>query len=216
MPRLLPNDHPRIQRIQELFWRDGFPPFSYPFADLPTSDRLTYELVNWENIEQYVGLFEHDPNPYLMKDFLTRKGLEQYAVHLLEYGRYSTKRGACDWLLRMKSGQYVGVLHLHAVNRELINGRFSPCMIGYAIAEPFRGRGFATEAATQLLAEIPTRYHRYEVRAEVNSTNRASQRVLRKVGLRWKEKYGDTSYYYKKLVDPIPTHTVDELMQGIC
>ena len=25
-----------------------------------------------------------------------------------------------------------------------------------------------------------------------------------------------TTYYYKELVDPIPIHTIDELMQGIC
>lgn len=216
MPALLPATYKCIRQYHETFWRQGLPEYTYPFADLPSSDRLTYELVTWDNIMTYLPLFKGDQNPYLMDDFKNRADLEQYGVHLLEYGRYSIKRGACDWLLRTAEGDYVGVLHIHALSRELIDGRVNPCMIGYAIGERFRRRGFAQEAAKQLLNHLPTLFGRYEVMATVHPRNRASQAVLRKIGFRWKEKYSSQrSAYYKRLVDSIPHLTTNEVQNSL-
>jgi RimJ/RimL family protein N-acetyltransferase len=216
MTDLLPETITHINQYYRLFWRDRTLRVSFDFQNLSDSERLSYELVTWDNYKHYLPLFEVDTNPYIMDEFRTRADLEKYIAFLQEYCRYSSKRGGCDWLIRLKKGPYVGVLHIHALNRELINGRLQPCKVGYAIAEPYRRRGYASEALIHLLELIPTIFKRYEVEATVHKRNVASRAVLRKAGLIWKSSAAlSESLWYKKLVDPIPQFTSDDLLNGL-
>jgi RimJ/RimL family protein N-acetyltransferase len=56
--------------------------------------------------------------------------------------------------------------------------------IGYALHTDFRGRGYATEAATALLALAMAEFGASEVRAQVAPANGPSRAVLERVGLR--------------------------------
>ena len=89
----------------------------FDYQNLPDTQRLTYELLSWDNYLQMLDLFENAPNPLVSKEFKTRNQLEMYAVSQLEYNWYSFKRGACDWFLRLReTDELVGILHVYNLN----------------------------------------------------------------------------------------------------
>lgn len=198
--------NPRIRRV---------PRFDY--QNLPDTERLSYELLTWDNFKNFLTLFENDPHPFVMKDFKTLDQLELYAVSQLEYNRYSFKRGACDWFLRLKTtGELVGVLHIYDLNWELMDGKHPFCCVGYAIAVSFRRQGFAEEATTHLLAQIPLIFRRYIIRAVPEGENKASRALLEKLGFELLEDEGrryTSVLYQKQLVNNIPIKTVEQLLE---
>ncbi len=197
--------NPRIRRV---------PRFDY--QNLPDTEQLSYELLTWDNFKNFLTLFENDPNPFVMKQFKTLDQLEMYAVSQLEYNRYSFKHGACDWFLRSKtSGELIGVLHIYELNWELMNGKHFPCMFGYAIAEPYRRQGFATEAVMHLLNHIPLTFKRFEVLANPEKDNLASRAFLEKLGLKRKTGFVEKKsvFYYKKLAKRIPKKTSQQVWE---
>jgi [ribosomal protein S5]-alanine N-acetyltransferase len=185
----------------------------FDYKNLPDSDHLCYELMTWNNYKQVLDLFENDPNPYVSQDFKTLYRLENYVVDQLEYSRFSFKQGACDWFLRLKhTNELVGFLHIYGLNWELIDGKHPVCAIGYAIGEKYRQKGYATEATTHLLQQIPIIFQRYEVIANSNKTNTASRRLLEILGFTEDYDIGITeSWWQKRLVDEIPLKTVEQV-----
>lgn len=144
----------------------------FDYQNLPDSEQLNYELFNWDNFHQMLDLFQNDPNPYVSDEFKSLNQLENYAVGQLEYSRYSFKRGACDWFIKLKTThELVGVLHIYDLNWELYDGKHPACMVGYAIGERFRKQGYAYEATKHLLNQIPIIFKRYEVMAEPKTDN---------------------------------------------
>lgn len=87
-------------------------------------------------------------------------------------------------------------------------------MFGYAIAEPYRRQGFATEAATHLLNHIPFIFKRFEVLANPEKGNIASRALLEKMGLKRKTGFMDKNsvFYYKKLVKRIRKKTSQQVL----
>jgi RimJ/RimL family protein N-acetyltransferase len=201
------------------FWRKSRRPgaiLSQQYQNLPDSERLSYELLTWENATQLGLLFEQDANPFVDTSFKSRDKREAYVADQLEFGRYSFKRGACDWLLRLRAeGTYVGVLHLYNLSWELVEGKHPACWFGYAIAAPFRRCGLALEAGHHLLKHIPTCFNRYEAMAEPLIANEASRALLTKLGLtEWRVfRDGKSSLWHKQVVDSIPLRTLDDLIQ---
>jgi RimJ/RimL family protein N-acetyltransferase len=199
-------NNPRIRRI---------PRFDY--QNLPDTERLSYELLTWDNFKNFLPLFENDPHPFVMDDFKTLDKLEMYAVSQLEYNWYSFKRGACDWFLRLKTtGELVGVLHLYDLNWEFMNGKHPHCCVGYAIAEPYRRQGFAMEATAHLLEQIPLLFRRYIVRAVPEGDNTVSRSLLEKLGFELLEDEGrryTSVLYEKQLVADIPIKTFDAFLE---
>ena len=198
--------NPNIRRV---------PRFDY--QNLPDTERLSYELLTWDNFKNFLTLFENDPHPFVMKEFKTLEQLELYAVSQLEYNWYSFKRGACDWFLRLKStGELVGVLHLYDLNWELMDGQHPYCCVGYALAEPYRRQGFATEATAHLLMQIPLIFRRYIVRVVPEGDNNVSRALLEKLGFELLEDEGrrySSVLYEKQLVKNIPRKTIDEMLE---
>ena len=133
---------------------------------------------------------------------------DEYAAYQLATGRYSGKRGMCNRFLRLADGTYVGILHLYDVSFELINGKRFPCMCGYAIAEPYRRRGYAEEALTHLLSRLPVDFKLFKTQAEPLEANSTSRMLLEKVGFKFEksaENYWDeATLYSKKLVKRTP------------
>jgi RimJ/RimL family protein N-acetyltransferase len=189
----------------------------FDYQNLPDSERLSYELLTWDNFKNLLPLFENDTNHFVTEEFKTLEELEMYAVSQLEYNWYSFKRGACDWFLRLKTtGELVGVLHIYDLNWELMNGKHPYCCVGYAIAEPYRRKGYALEATEHLLTQIPLIFRRYKIRAVPEGGNIASRNLLEKMGFKLlddPEREYSSVLYQKILVENIPLKNVDMLME---
>jgi RimJ/RimL family protein N-acetyltransferase len=192
--------------------RNAYKP-RFDYQNLPDSERLSYDLFSWNNYHQMLDLFQHDPNPFIGQQFKHLDTLEDYAVSQLEYNRYSFKRGACDWFLQRKKTQdLIGVLHIYDLNWDLYDGKHPACTVGYAISEKHRQQGFAFEAMTHLLTQIPLIFKRYEVHAHLKTANSMSRKLLEKLGfMETDEHFADESWWYKQLIDVIPLKTDDEV-----
>jgi RimJ/RimL family protein N-acetyltransferase len=224
LPNLTNED--ALERL--IFWRENHerekkrypemiparkPRFDY--QDLPHSERLTYELFSWDNYKQMLDLFENDPNPFINKEFKSLERLEDYAVAQLEYSRFSFKRGACDWFIHHKdSNELASVLHIYDLNWELYSGKHPACLIGYAVTEKYRRHGFAFEAMTHLLTQIPLIFKRYEVMAHFKIANTNSRFLLKKLGfVEVREIRSESSLWRKQLVENIPLKTYEEVCE---
>lgn len=212
-----PDLHPEAWKVVDLFTETRLPG-AEPLAcyqNLPPSNRLTYELLNWHNYRILLDLFGQDDSLFVMTSLKNSAELDKYAAFQLSLGRYSGKRGICDWLLRLSDGTYIGVIHLYDVSCELWKGKRSPCMCGYAIAEPFRRQGYAEEALTHLLSRLPEDFKLFEAQAEPLEANVASRALLEKVGFTFKKPFknfwGQSALYTKKLVKRTPRLSWREL-----
>lgn len=186
---------------------------SFIYLNLPDSERLSFKLVNWRNYKTYLKLFQNDTHEFVDDRFRSLDELEEYAVSVLEYQRFSKKRGGCDWFIFLKNTKTpIGVLHIYDLNWEFMDGVFFPCMIGYALSEKYRNKGFAYEASLHLLTQIPILFGRFEVQAEPRFDNLSSRNLLEKLGFSFKRTFdsGKSVLYYKKLVDEIPKITSDQ------
>jgi RimJ/RimL family protein N-acetyltransferase len=56
--------------------------------------------------------------------------------------------------------------------------------VGFTLARPYQGQGFATEALTRLLDYLFLDLELHRVRANIDPENRASARLLERVGMR--------------------------------
>ena len=213
-----PSDlHPKAREVVDLFMEmrspDTVPRACY--RDLIPSGRLEYELLDWNNYRILLDLFGQDGNQFVMPPLRIAEKLDQYAAFQLTSGRYSWKRGVCDWLLRLADGTYVGVLHLYNVNFEIWNGKRFPCMCGYAIAEPFRRQGYAEESLSHLLNRLPIDFKLFQAQAEPLEANTASRNLLKKVGFGYEKTFkgfwGEAALYRKKLVKRTPRLSWKEL-----
>lgn len=176
---------------------------NFPFQNLPDTERLSYELMTWDNFRTYLSLFEGDEDEFVDERFKSIGKLEEYAVGVLEFAHFSVKHGGCDWFIRLKDHSPVGVLHLYELNLEIIEGKHLPCFFGYALSRSFRGQGFAYEAAKNLLEHIPKIFERYEVYAEPKTGNQASRNLLKRLGFsEIRTLSGNkSSLWYKKLIE---------------
>jgi [ribosomal protein S5]-alanine N-acetyltransferase len=187
----------------------------FDYQDLPNSLRLKYELMTWDNFTQISDLFQNDPNPFVSEEFKTLERVEFYAVSQLEYNFYSFKRGACDWYIKLKdTNELVGILHIYDLNWELYDGEHPACVIGYAIGEQFRRKGYATEAVQQLLHHIPLIFKRYKVMANPQTKNIPSRRLLENLGFAEdSELDSDDTWWEKVLVENVPLKTSDQVWE---
>lgn len=81
-----------------------------------------------------------------------------------------------NWLVqRRDDGQALGTLQA-----TVAPGR--PAWIGYAFFPPFWGQGYATEACTWLVAELPGRHGVREILASVDTRNARSIALLERLG----------------------------------
>ncbi|MDX2302182.1 MAG: GNAT family N-acetyltransferase [Microscillaceae bacterium] len=202
MLHLLPQTLKQIEFFRAVRGPHARPQFKY--QNLPDSARLAYELVNWDNFTVYLDLFAQDTHPFVDQRFKIQAELEEYMVGLLEYARLSPKRGGCDWFIRLlKTNEYIGVLHVYDLNKEIFEGFHPPCYLGYALAEAHRKQGFAEEATRHLLEQIPLIFERYEVMAGCKPENLASIALLEKLGFRQEiARTGrKTDFWYKKLTE---------------
>jgi RimJ/RimL family protein N-acetyltransferase len=105
-------------------------------------------------------------------------------------------------------------LHIYDLNWELYDGKHPSCSVGYAIAEKYRRQGFAFEAMTHLLTQIPLIFKRYAVKAHFKIANTNSRFLLEKLGfIEVREIRSDSSLWRKQLVENIPLKTYEEVCE---
>jgi ribosomal-protein-alanine N-acetyltransferase len=98
------------------------------------------------------------------------------------YQRLATRRspqGDALWLnwavKRLHEGDYIGVLQATLTAEQ-------PAYLAYLLGSPFWGQGYAQEACSRLLVLVFGAYRVSRVRAEVDTRNQASWRLLERLG----------------------------------
>jgi [ribosomal protein S5]-alanine N-acetyltransferase len=88
--------------------------------------------------------------------------------------------GACRLIRRRADGALVGAINL----TEIVRGSFQSGYLGYYIGAAYAGQGYMTEAL-QLMLRLAFRQLRlHRVEANIQSTNHASLRLVRRAGFR--------------------------------
>ena len=187
------NRKNRKQAFIERFYLRNFTPH-FNFTNLPPTKRLEFEVLDEVNYLQIYELFGGDSNPYVIDDYKDLDKLEEYIDHQLYLNKNSTKKGACDWFVKLKeTKETIGILNIHELSRETFNDNHKKCFIGYSISEKFRRQHYATEAVENLIHYAFTHFGMNKIVANVEKGNIASVELLLKFGFIDKTE----NYYFK-------------------
>ncbi|GJM31176.1 MAG: hypothetical protein DHS20C18_01770 [Saprospiraceae bacterium] len=178
--RITPRMQIRMKKIRSMRRPDAEPFFHFP--DLPNSERLTYQPLGYNNYMTLNELFAEDDSPFANPEFKELERIELYVVSLLEFARYSPRRCGQDWIIHLaETGTAVGVLHLYDFTKEPFGNRDQKCSIGFAIAAPFRRKGYALESIGNLLTYIFQHFEMIQVLAYTTRDNLPSQSLLKRL-----------------------------------
>ena len=109
---------------------------------------------------------------------LSKKGEQKWLKETLK--KYKEKKPSrLDWVIEF-NGEYIGGIGIHDVNWDNQKAE-----IGYWIAKPYWGKGYATEAVKQLVGILFKKYKLVRISGIAFSDNLASQRVLEKAGFKY-------------------------------
>ncbi len=154
---------------------------AFPFCDLPPSERLTYQLLTTDNYHRLHQLFRNDLNGFVDERFKVMSELEHYVNYQMEFARYSTRRGGCDWLF-IRDNHYAGVLHLYDLSREQTADRHRRCTIGFATAGAFRRHGLTREAVLHLVGYLFSSFDMKQILSYTRKDNLAAIGLLEGLG----------------------------------
>src|SRR5687768_11207668 len=154
-------------------------PFPTPQPTLDTARLVLrpFTLADAPEVERYVS--ERDiaamtlsiPHPY------PKGGAEEWiGTHA---AKYAAGQLASFAITERESGALAGAIGLHL---ERAHGRAE---LGYWIGKPFWGRGYATEAGQAMLRFGFEALGLNKIHAAVFIKNPASDRVIRKIGMKW-------------------------------
>ncbi|VEJ52721.1 GNAT family N-acetyltransferase [Pragia fontium] len=144
-----------------------------------TTERLF--LRQWkESDRQHFAAMSADPE--VMEFFLAPLNDAESNAMVDRCQGLIAERGWGFWAVELKqSGQFIGLVGLHIPTAEL---PFSPCVeIGWRLAKPFWGQGYATEAAQGALRVGFERLGLEEIVAFTAVINQRSQAVMKKLGM---------------------------------
>ncbi|MEM3697334.1 MAG: GNAT family protein [Candidatus Bathyarchaeia archaeon] len=125
-------------------------------------------LVEWLNDVEFAGGYQHFP------DQLSKAELEK---RILEHKLYQTEW--IDFIIEKKDGTKIGWTchYISAPN-------FGWTEIGYAIIPSERNKGYGTEAVQMLVDYLFLTREIIRIQAVINTQDKASRRVLEKVGFK--------------------------------
>ena len=171
-----------------------------PHINLPDSENLSYELLDFSNYLIIYDMFKDDNNPFVENYYKDEKLLYDEITSYLEYSMGSFKRGACSWLYKLKdTGEYVGNIDLYNISYENYDNARHKCSIGFTTRACFRQQNYTTEAIKNLLNHILTHYERNIVVADTKLENIPTQMLLKKLGFSVVQDYDDVENMYFKL-----------------
>ncbi len=153
----------------------------YDFINLEPTERLEFEMLDYHNYKAIYEMFKGDETPFAVPEYKNLDALKKYVDNHLNYNRFSPKRGACDWLYKIKkTGEYIGLLNLYELNSETIADMHQHCVIGFATKPSARRKRFTIEAIGQLVDHAITHFQRRHIIAYTLRNNIASKKCLAK------------------------------------
>ena len=111
-------------------------------------------------------------------------------ARLLRWAGHWTLLGFGTWIVREKSGAFVGDVGLLDLHRDIEPALEIP-EVGWVLARSAHGKGFATEAVQRILAWGDAHFGPRPFSCIINTDNHASHRVAEKCGFR---RVGETQY----------------------
>jgi len=152
---------------------------AFDFSHFPTLDTNRLQLREMTP-QDVTALLKHLGNPEVVKyiDMQPIKTIEQANEWLRWMGSYFSAHDGLRWGITLKTdGTFIGSAGIHNWNRE---ARYAE--IGYDIAEPYWGNGYATEVSQAIIDFGLTHMNLNRVEADIIEGNEASMRVLEKLG----------------------------------
>ncbi len=153
--------------------------FDFSHFPLLETDRLKLREMTPDDV---TSLLKHLGNPEVVRYIDTQpiKTKQQADEWLKWMGSFFAAKDGLRWGITLKQdGVFIGSAGIHGWNRE---ARFAE--IGYDLAQPYWGYGYATEVARQLTDFGFDRMMLNRIEADVVSGNEASMRVLEKIGFK--------------------------------
>ncbi|NJL12013.1 MAG: GNAT family N-acetyltransferase [Microscillaceae bacterium] len=127
-------------------------------------------------------MFGNDSSPFVSEKFKSLGHLTKYVAFMLGRLRVSQTAAGCDFLICCRqTGAYVGVLHLYDLSSKEDEAEPKACAVGFAVAAPYRQRGYAFEALSQLLQHLQQSLGRQVARAYTDAENIPAQKLLEKL-----------------------------------
>ncbi|MGW5481138.1 GNAT family N-acetyltransferase [Streptomyces sp. NPDC004008] len=142
------------------------------------TDRLTLrgwrdsDLAPWASMNADAEVREH------LGDLLTR---EQSDASVARFQAEFDRRGCGWWAVEVQAtGEFIGFAGLDQVDDDM---PFTGVEIGWRLARPAWGQGYATEAARTVLAHGFEALELPEILAVTTAANLRSQAVMRRIGM---------------------------------
>jgi RimJ/RimL family protein N-acetyltransferase len=138
-------------------------------------------LRNWQDGD-VLPFYEMGQDPRVMEYFSSLWPLESVHLFIHNMKKQLTERKYTLWALEEKSSkQFAGFVGLNSPQWE---AHFTPCVeIGWRLAFPFWGKGYATEAAKAVLHYAFDQLHLSEIVAFTVPSNVRSIKVIERIGM---------------------------------
>lgn len=152
-------------------------PFDFSHFPTLTTDRLRLREMTLQDV---TALLKHLGNPEVVKyiDMQPIKTREQANEWLRWMGSYFSARDGLRWgIIRKTDNMFIGSAGIGGWNRE---ARYAE--IGYDIAQPYWGNGYATEVTHAIIQFGVNHMNLNRIEADIVAGNDASMRVLEKLG----------------------------------
>ena len=138
-------------------------------------------LRDWEK-KDITPFVDMNQDPEVMKFFPNLLSRDESINLIHRTQKQLNGHGFCLFAVELKeSGEFIGFVGLSIPS---FQAHFTPCVeIGWRIAKKYWNRGFATEAAKAVLNQAFERYNLNEVVSFTAKINKASIRIMEKIGL---------------------------------
>lgn len=148
--------------------------------------RLVLRSFEERDIQPF-SLYRSDPEVAKYQGWETPFTLEQAAQFVAEMKSRTLGDGS-QWhqlAIELKStGELIGDCAFYRLGENLAQAE-----IGYTLARPFQGQGYASEAVARLLAYLFEALGLHRVRANTDPDNLASIRLLNRLGMRFEGRF---------------------------
>jgi RimJ/RimL family protein N-acetyltransferase len=143
------------------------------------TDRLV--LRDWRDADREPFAMMN-ADPAVMEFFPSTLDPQASDVIVDHFQREFAERGFCPWALELADVEaFIGFVGLHCVPDEMT---FSPAVeVGWRLARPFWGQGYATEAATRVLRFGFDELGLEELVSFTSVLNVRSRRVMERLGM---------------------------------